>query len=96
MSHSDEFVARFGELTYGQQRLVEDSITMILAVEDPDAYGPPLGATHLLLLLEPQGESKLVGSIQSLEENHDLPLNWNTLAGLSAETVTAELCTHHW
>ncbi len=31
----DEFVERFRQLAYGQQRLVEDSIRSILATEDP-------------------------------------------------------------
>jgi len=33
--YTDEFVERLRQLTYGQQRLVEDSIRNLLAAEDP-------------------------------------------------------------
>ena len=33
--YTDEFVSRLRQLTYGQQRLVEDSIAKVLSAEDP-------------------------------------------------------------
>lgn len=33
--YTDEFVERLRQLTYGQQRLVEDSVRNLLSAEDP-------------------------------------------------------------
>jgi hypothetical protein len=35
VGYTNEFVARFRELNYGQRRLVEDSIRNIISVDDP-------------------------------------------------------------
>jgi mRNA-degrading endonuclease YafQ of YafQ-DinJ toxin-antitoxin module len=38
VGYTDEFVERLGQLTYGQQRLVEDSIRNLLSADDPTIF----------------------------------------------------------
>jgi mRNA-degrading endonuclease YafQ of YafQ-DinJ toxin-antitoxin module len=38
VAYANEFVARFRELSYGQRRLVEDSIRNIISSDDPTLF----------------------------------------------------------